>query len=244
MAKHVCVIDLDSTHITHQLTHQPAVIHLLQQQVQAGLTVVVCTNVSLPATQSYLAQLQLPDSALVITNGGQTVETVSGKILFNQTLPQAYYQQISRFAADFGLETLLYDRHQQIQSADAPLAPNFDQTAVVSAVITGEPLTLNTSCAALDQALGDQAFLIRIADGAFRILPVLNHKAQALAAILAELPEALTLTVLGDGFSVVPMFAQATQAVGLQHGSPLALRHADQTISLNDLPTLSALLSA
>jgi hydroxymethylpyrimidine pyrophosphatase-like HAD family hydrolase len=248
MTKPICVIDLDSTHVAQKLSHQPTVITLLQTKMQAGLNVVVCTDHSLSTSRHYLTQLGLPDSAFVITNGGQTVETVGENLVFNHTLPQTYYQQIGEFAENFGLETILYDRHDQIQRLGDSLNADFETKAVVSAVITGASLTLNTSCAALNQALGDSSYLIRIADGAFAVKPVLNDKAEALHAIMAQLPDHGALTVLGDGFSVIPMFAQATQAVGLQHGSPLALRHATCALNVDDLQasvkTLNDLLSA
>lgn len=242
MRKHVVIVDLDSTLMTFKMTHQALIKQVLRQAKANGNALVLSTSERRQSIAPYLQELKLDDDDFLITNGGQTVETAAGKLLFNRSLPSSFYQTLTKLSPD--LQVTLYDRNNQVQVLGKPINANFEQTTIIGAAIIGTPVALNDHYPLIDHTIQTTAYLTRIANNALEVSPVENTRPGAMDFITAQLTCSKTeTTVLGDGFSVIPLFARAKNAIGFKHGSPLALRHANYQLGTDDIMTSAEDLS-
>lgn len=234
MRKHVVIVDLDSTLMTFKMTHQALIKQVLRQAKANGNALVLSTSERRQSIAPYLQELKLDDDDYLITNGGQTVETAAGKLLFNRSLSISFYQTLTKLSPD--LQVTLYDRNNQVQMLGKPINANFEQTVIIGAAIIGTPVALNDCYPRIDRTIQNTAYLTRIANNALEVSPVENTRPEAMDFITAQLTCSKTeTTVLGDGFSVIPLFARAKNAIGFKHGSPLALRHANYQLKTDDI---------
>lgn len=234
MRKHVVIVDLDSTLMTFKMTHQALIKQVLRQAKANGNALVLSTSERRQSIAPYLQELKLDDDDCLITNGGQIIETAAGKLLFNRSLPSSFYQTLANLSPD--LQVTLYDRNNQVQVLGKPINANFEQTAIIGAAIVGTPVALNDHYSLIDRTIQNTAYLTRVADNALEVSPVENTRPEAMDFITAQLTCSKTeTTVLGDGFSVIPLFARAKNAIGFKHGSPLALRHANYQLGTDDI---------
>ncbi|WP_282802462.1 sugar-phosphatase [Secundilactobacillus kimchicus] len=104
MAIKLIAIDIDGTLVKDDKTLAQQTVDTVQQALQLGIKIVLCTGRPLTGVRDYLDQLGIDgDDQYVVTFNGAMAQTTAGKILAHHTLTLDEYIDLEAYARKMGI---------------------------------------------------------------------------------------------------------------------------------------------
>lgn len=256
MAIKLVAIDIDDTLLSSTGKILPSTLTGIQAALTQGVKVVLCSGRPLAGIKPFLNELGItePDQ-YVIANGGGMIESVTGQVVAKHLIDNADYRRLTAFAKSRQLPFNVVDPDSEIITADRDIywliaVQAWENKAgilvrepdelpadfqIAKGVFVASAETLDNIQADVQQAFGEQLYVVRAAR---QFLEVMNPKAgkgQALQDLAAKL--ALTadeVMAIGDEGNDVAMFNFAGTAVAMGNGTAEAKEHANFVTSSND----------
>lgn len=256
MAIKLVAIDIDDTLLSSTGKILPSTLTSIQAALTQGVKVVLCSGRPLAGIKPFLNELGItgPDQ-YVIANGGGMIESVTGQVVAKHLINNADYRRLTAFAKSRQLPFNVVDPDSKIITADRDIywliaVQAWENKAgilvrepdelpadfqIAKGVFVASAETLDNIQADVQQAFGEQLYVVRAAR---QFLEVMNPKAgkgQALQDLAAKL--ALTadeVMAIGDEGNDVAMFNFAGTAVAMGNGTAEAKEHANFITNSND----------
>lgn len=249
-------IDIDDTLLSSTGKILPSTLTSIQAALAEGIKVVLCSGRPLAGIQPFLNELGItgPDQ-YVIANGGGMIESVTGQVVAKHLINNADYRRLTAFAKSRQLPFNVVDPDSEIITADRDIywliaVQAWENKAgilvrepdelpadfqIAKGVFVASAETLDNIEADVQQAFGEQLYVVRAAR---QFLEVMNPNAgkgqalQDLASKLALVPD--EVMAIGDEGNDVAMFNFAGTAVAMGNGTAEAKEHANFVTSSND----------
>jgi len=249
-------IDIDDTLLNSQSKITAATKEAIQNALQQGIKVVLCSGRPLAGVSPFLKELDITgDNQYVITNNGGVIETVSGKVLSRQSLNNSDYRRIVKYATEHKMSYYVLDDQSNVYTSDHDvnrlavvqawenkagiyirtpdeLADDFE---ITKAAIVGEKSALDKFEQPVKAEFAKDFYVVRAGDYFLEIMHRDVNKGiglQKLTEILGI--DASEVMAFGDEQNDIPMFKFAGTAVSMGNGSKLAKAEADHITDTND----------
>lgn len=249
-------LDIDDTLLNSQSKITAATKEALQQALEQGIKIVLCSGRPLAGVSSYLKQLGISgDEQYVITYNGALVETVAGKVLSKNTLNNQAYRRIVKYVEDNQMQYYVLDDQSNVYTSNHDISriavvqawensagilvrtPNELPTdfEITKAAIVGEKNTLDAAEQPVKSQFSDDYYVVRAADNFLEIMHQDVNKGSGLTKLTDILGiDPSEVMVFGDEQNDIPMFEFAGTAVAMGNGSDLAKSHADYVTDTNN----------
>lgn len=262
MAIKLVAIDIDDTLLSSTGKILPSTLISIQAALTQGVKVVLCSGRPLAGIKPFLNELGItePDQ-FVIANGGGMIESVTGQVVAKHLIDNVDYRRLTAFAKSRQLPFNVVDPNSEIITADRDIywliaVQAWENKAgilvrepdelpadfqIAKGVFVASAETLDNIEADVQQAFGEQLYVVRAAR---QFLEVMNPNAgkgqalQDLAAKLALAPD--EVMAIGDEGNDVAMFNFAGTAVAMGNGTAEAKEHANFVTSSNDADGIAA----
>lgn len=256
MAIKLVAIDIDDTLLSSTGKILPSTLTSIQAALAQGVKVVLCSGRPLAGIKPFLNELGItePDQ-YVIANGGGMIESVTGQVVAKHLIDNADYRRLTAFAKSRQLPFNVVDPNSEIITADRDIywliaVQAWENKAgilvrepdelpadfqIAKGVFVASAETLDNIEADVQQAFGEQLYVVRAAR---QFLEVMNPNAgkgqalQDLASKLALAPD--EVMAIGDEGNDVAMFNFAGTAVAMGNGTAEAKEHANFVTNSND----------
>lgn len=258
-------IDIDDTLLNtqHKITAQTK--SALQEALNNGVKIVLCSGRPLAGVSPFLDQLGITgEKQYVITYNGGLVETVAGQVLSRQTLNNADYRRIVKYVEANDMQYYVLDDQSNVYTSNHDInriavVQAWENSAgilvrepdelpndfeITKAAIVGEKETLDGYEQPVKTEFGDEFYVVRAADNFLEIM----HQGVNKGIGLQKLTELLNfdrneVMAIGDEQNDIPMFNFAGTAVAMGNGSKLAKEHADYITDTNDNDGIAQILN-
>lgn len=249
-------IDIDDTLLTSQQQLLPSTVEAVQEALEQGIKVVLCTGRPLKATQRFLTALGITgDDQYVITYNGAIVETASGIELSKQLLSNADYRELTAFAkanqvpfnvigTDSGVYTADTDIDciialQAVETRGQVLVRTPEQMpndfVVAKGLFVGDPARLDAVEPKVEAAFGQRLSVVRAAPEFLEVMSQGVNKASGLRALGQHLGIAPSeMMAMGDQRNDLQMFKLVGTAVAMGNAVEAAKAQADHVTASND----------
>lgn len=243
-------IDLDGTLLNHKKDILADNIIAINQAVEQGVKVVVCTGRPFSGTKPYYEQLGFThDEYLILNNGCSTYTSRDWELLHSHTISiddvNRLQQLVQKFEniyvtltteshfyviADFIPDIVAFDANLVFMEAEMI---NLEQVAsepemIFEAMLMGDQATLDLFEANERQQLAQDYSVVRSQDYLFEVLPKGITKASALKALTEDLaikPE--EVMAIGDAANDLEMLNFAGTGIAMGNASELVKEKAD-----------------
>lgn len=249
-------IDIDDTLLSSTGKILPSTLISIQAALTQGVKVVLCSGRPLAGIKPFLNELGItePDQ-YVIANGGGMIESVTGQAVAKHLIDNADYRRLTAFAKSRQLPFNVVDPDSEIITADRDIywliaVQAWENKAgilvrepdelpadfqIAKGVFVASAETLDNIEVDVQQAFGEQLYVVRAARQFLEVMNPNAGKGQALQDLAAKL--ALTadeVMAIGDEGNDVAMFNFAGTAVAMGNGTAEAKEHANFVTSSND----------
>ena len=262
MAIKLVAIDIDDTLLSSTGKILPSTLTSIQAALAEGIKVVLCSGRPLAGIKPFLNELGItePDQ-YVIANGGGMIESVTGQVVAKHLIDNADYRRLTAFAKSRQLPFNVVDPDSEIITADRDIywliaVQAWENKAgilvrepdelpadfqIAKGVFVASAETLDNIQADVQQAFGEQLYVVRAARQFLEVMNANAGKGQALQDLASKL--ALTadeVMAIGDEGNDVAMFNFAGTAVAMGNGTAEAKEHANFVTNSNDADGIAA----
>ena len=256
MTIRLIAIDIDDTLLNSQRQLLPSTKASIQNALEAGLKVVLCSGRPLAGVTPYLQALGIQGhDQYVITYNGSVIETVTGDVIFKTGLSHEAYQAIDAYSKRYQLGYYVLDSQSQVYTSNLDVDPvaviqayeNQDgilirepeqvakEVTMIKAAFGGTAEKLDQHEARVQKVFGHDNTVVRAAPRFLEIMAPGVDKGAALSRLADHLHlSAQEVMAIGDERNDIPMFNFAKTAVAMGNASPAAKKHADFITSSND----------
>lgn len=256
MAIKLVAIDIDDTLLSSTGKFLPSTLTSIQAALTQGIKVVLCSGRPLAGIKPFLNELGITGlDQYVIANGGGMIESVTGQVVAKHLIDNADYRRLTAFAKLRQLPFNVVDPDSEIITADRDIywliaVQAWENKAgilvrepdelptdfqIAKGVFVASAETLDNIEADVQQAFGEQLYVVRAARQFLEVMNPNAGKGQALQDLASKL--ALTadeVMAIGDEGNDVAMFNFAGTAVAMGNGTAEAKEHANFVTSSND----------
>ncbi|WP_125769278.1 Cof-type HAD-IIB family hydrolase [Lapidilactobacillus wuchangensis] len=256
MAIRLIALDVDDTLLNSRGEITPQTYQAVQRALAQGIKVVLCSGRPLAGLQHYLDQLALSGAnQYVITYNGAVIEDLTGQIVARHVINNQLYRELTSFGQAHHIPFNVLAPDSQIYTADhdvdpitvvqawenqagilirepAELPHDFE---IAKGLFVGEKTLLDEAAPLVEQAFGQQLYVVRAAANFLEVMSAGVNKGQALQDLATKLQlNAAEIMAVGDEQNDLPMFAFAGTAVAMANGSEIAKQQADFVTASND----------
>lgn len=234
-------IDIDDTLLTSEKVISKKNQKMIQEALNNGVKVVLCSGRPHKAMEKYAATLGIKGSSqYMITNGGAIIEDMNGKILAQQTLSNDFYREFVGFANENNLGYSVFDVHgnvytdrfEQINRYTVAMAFENDNGLflrrpddlpndfeITKAAINAEEDVLDKIEASVSERFKDY-FVVRTGVGYLEIFPKTVNKGHAVTKLAKLLDIDLSkVMTFGDRDNDIPMLKIAGKGVAMANAT-------------------------
>lgn len=235
-------IDLDETLLTSQKSISEDNKKTIQKAIDKGIKVVLCTGRGHNAMYKFVEFLGLSgNNQFIITNGGASIEDLSGRILFSRMLNNQFYREFVQFLNNNDLHYNVVDVHgNTYTSNNGYIDPNTikqanenahglyirtpdqlpDDFEIVKAIITGTKEEMDKSAGMIHEHYDNNYFVVRTGDGFIEVFPKGINKGTALTRLAKHLNISLDqVMAIGDQDNDISMFNVSGLAVAMKNAA-------------------------
>jgi len=248
-------LDLDGTLTNSKKEITPPTLLAIEETIRRGVKIILASGRPVLGIKKIAQILNLYEKGgyIIAYNGGQIIDCLTNKVIFERLLPINCYNEICELAREFGVCALTYDEHGVVAESDdtayvikeaynnsIPIRKvarieNEITPPVVKFMIVGEPEKIST---ALDEA--QKRFKGRI--NVFLSEPYFMEltspgieKKSALKFLIEHLGiQREELTAIGDGLNDIPMLEFAGYAVAMANAYDEVKKIADYITLSNE----------
>lgn len=258
MAIKLAAIDIDNTLLTsapeRKLT--PENIQAIQQAVQMGIKIVLCSARPLAGIKRYLKQAGITENdQYVIIDNGALAQTVTGEMTATHTLDMQIVTQLADLCQKNDWHYNVIDSESTMCTTDtrigfytvqlaakyqAPLqvfrsVTDFGKRTFAKFDITEKPELLDQIEPQIQEKFGQRYYVVRSRPFLLEILDKNANKGRALTDLTQNLQLKQEETMaIGDEVNDLPMFQAAGLSVSMGNGVPAVKKAADYITDDND----------
>ncbi|UQS83857.1 Cof-type HAD-IIB family hydrolase [Bombilactobacillus thymidiniphilus] len=249
-------IDVDDTLLNSQGEILNSTKQVIKQALQQGIKVVICSGRPWAGIKIFLQELAIQGlEQYVITFNGGTIATASGKILAQNGITKATYQQIDDYSKQNHLaynvldnQSIIYTSNHDVnritvlqafenQAGIKIRTPQelSDNVDLIKGAFVGDKMQLDKQEAQVKAQFGQDNYIVRAADNFLEIMHPDVSKGAALRMLAAKLQLSdQEVLAIGDEKNDLAMFDFAGVAVAMGNGSDFVKRQADYVTLTND----------
>lgn len=229
-------IDMDGTLLNdaHQITEN--VQKALNDAIDSGIKIVLCTGRPLKAIYPYMEQLDLPDKEdyVISLNGTLVQKTNTQEIVYSHQLKRAdlkkldyirkgypvnltYFDETHYFYTGEKTDRLMFDANilgmepVHLEIADIP-----EETVIYKAMYVGEPAEIDRVAHEIPEEIKQNFYPIRSLPYIFEILPKKANKGDALIGLVETMGISIkNVMTIGDGENDIDLMNAVVESVAM-----------------------------
>ncbi|WP_125762535.1 Cof-type HAD-IIB family hydrolase [Companilactobacillus hulinensis] len=257
MSYKLIAIDMDDTLLTTQKSISDKNKEMINQALQKGIKVVLCSGRTHNAIINYTNELGITGKdQYMITNGGAIIENMDQKILYHNSLSNSFYREFVDFVKAHHLHYNVVDENAKTYTSHEDWFDKYtitqafendgglyirepdqlpDDFEIIKAIINGNKDELDNISSLVHETFDDNYFVVRTGVGFLEVFPKDVNKGNAvkhLAEILKiDLSEVMTM---GDRDNDIPMLKIAGKGVAMENAQPAVKEVADYITTDNN----------
>ena len=243
MSYKLIALDMDDTLLTSQKSISDKNKQIIQQAIKQGIKVVLCSGRTHIAVIDYTDQLGIKGSdQYMITNGGAIIENMDQKILYQNSLSNAFYRRFVAFVKEHHLHYNVVDNQAKTYTSPEEWFAKYtitqafenngglyirepdqlpDDFEIVKAIINGNEQELDNISPLVHDTFDDDYFVVRTGEGFLEIFPQDVNKGNAVKHLAALLNINLSeVMAMGDRDNDIPMLKIVGKGVAMDNAQP------------------------
>jgi len=229
----------------------------IQKALEKGVKVVLSSGRTFNGMIEYLDELGINgDDQFVILDGGGVVQSVSGKIIYQQTLSNAAYRKIDKYVVENNLHYNAVDVKGNTYTSNRDFIDKYtvlqafennkgliikrpgelpNDFEIVKAILNEDGPKLDAITPEVNRLFGDNHYVVRTDVGFLEIMPQHVNKGNGLLHLAKYLGIGIDDTLaIGDGENDIPMLEQAGVAVVMENADDSIKKLADFVTTNNN----------
>ena len=229
----------------------------IQKALGKGVKVVLSSGRTFNGMIEYLDELGINgDDQFVILDGGGVVQSVSGKIIYQQTLSNAAYRKIDKYVVENNLHYNAVDVKGNTYTSNRDFIDKYtvlqafennkgliikrpgelpNDFEIVKAILNEDGPKLDAITPEVNRLFGDNHYVVRTDVGFLEIMPQHVNKGNGLLHLAKYLGIGIDDTLaIGDGENDIPMLEQAGVAVVMENADDSIKKLADFVTTNNN----------
>lgn len=214
----------------------------IQSALDDGVKIVLSLGRTFNGMIEYLDELGIEgNDQFVIIDGGGVVQTVSGHIIYQQTLSNAAYRKIDKYVVDNGLHYNAVDVEGNTYTSNRDFIDKYtvlqafennkgliikspdelpNDFEIVKAILNEDGSKLDAITPEVNDLFGKNHYVVRTDVGFLEIMPQHVDKGNALLHLADHLGIDIKNTLaIGDGANDIPMLKQAGVSVVMENAA-------------------------
>ncbi|AUI71056.1 Cof-type HAD-IIB family hydrolase [Companilactobacillus alimentarius] len=257
MSYKLIALDMDDTLLTSEKTISKKNQTMIKQALKQGIKVVLCSGRTHNAITNYIKILGIsgPDQYM-ITNGGGIIENMEGKIIYHDTLSNAFYREFVDFIKKNQLHYNVVDSQGNTYTSHVEWIDKYtitqafenenglyirepeelpDDFEIVKAIINGEAKQLDEISDMVHEHFDQNYFVVRTGVGFLEIFPKNVNKGEAVKHLAGQLGIDLKeVMAMGDRDNDIPMIKIAGKGVAMDNATSGAKKVSDYVTADNN----------